>query len=333
MEIQPAEFIGVGSGKKLAKPWSNQDPYPGFDPMADLRIIFDATKTIEPEPSRAKITIYNLSPENRDRPKKDDLITLRAGYVGDAVTEVGPSVLPIVFVGNITLASQKRSGPNQLLEIEAGDGTLAYKKALVNTLVPKGSSITDAISKLKDKFIDLGVEVMSDFDSSILKWLTENYQKASSSPSSEGTGTGGDHILKTGKAIVGKASDLLTKELDRFGLSYSVQNNVLIVRPKGGSDGQPPIIISPQTGLIDSPGRWNRGAAGSKEVQQSGVNFKTLIIAGIEPGRLVDLQTESVEGEYVLTKSKLTGDTHGEPWFIDSEAMIEGSKISLAGEQ
>ncbi|GAJ20941.1 unnamed protein product, partial [marine sediment metagenome] len=105
------------------------------------------------------------------------------------------------------------------------------------------------------------------------------------------------------------------------------QNNVLIIRPKGGDDAQPPIALSSTTGLIQVS-KTEKGVAG-----------RALLIAGIEPGRKIEIFSErltAVVGQgppvpqvFVVTKTTVSGDTHGTEWFIDFEAMPEGATIDL----
>ncbi|GAJ15232.1 unnamed protein product, partial [marine sediment metagenome] len=102
LEIKPATFTGTGQARRLETPWPSVIPYAGFDPIASgLRVRFNIVKTIGPEPNQGRIEIFNLNAEHRYTPKKDDLVTLRAGYVGNL--EAGE--LPIIFRGNITTAT------------------------------------------------------------------------------------------------------------------------------------------------------------------------------------------------------------------------------------
>jgi hypothetical protein len=118
---------------------------------------------------------------------------------------------------------------------------------------------------------------------------------------------------------VGKLSDIITEETDKLNLDWSIQNNTMVIRPKGGADAQPAIVISPTTGLIGSPERDERG----------GVTGRTLIINGLEPGRKIELQSEVITGNYVVAKTRLTGDTEGQEYYIDFEAFVEGSEVEL----
>ena len=317
--VQPASFTGVGSKKKLSQPWSSVPPYDGFDPMADLRVTFDVEKTIEPHPNRADIRVYNLTSSHRALIKKDDLVTLRAGYRGDEISELGPSELPIIFRGNVSRVFHRRLRTDWETKLSSGDGLSAIRNAFLNTLLPKGSTPKDVVKKITEKLQELGVEVMSDFDGSVLRWITEQFRAAASDPSAKGTGTGGDAAFKTARAILGRASDKLTQELDKVGLDWSVQNNVLVVRPKGGHDAQLPILLTPDTGLIDAVTETENGIAGT-----------SLIIAGMEPGRLVQVESRTKSGEYVLTKTNARGDTEGNDWYFGWEAAVEGTKLEIS---
>jgi len=326
VEVRPATFIGTGQGRRLATPWNQVLPYPGLGPIAEgLRVRFSAEKSIESVPNRATIEIFNLKPENRVLPKKDDLVTLRAGYAGDI--EAGG--LPIIFRGNLTTSTPVKEGQDWILKLASGDGASAIKKGRIVDLVPKGAGVGDVFDRLKKKLEDLGTEVMSDFGESIIHWIVDQFSRSSSAPNSEGTGTGGEAITGGPRALVGKVTDILTEECDKVGLSWSVQNNILIIRPKGGDDAQPPIILNASTGLI-KVARTEKGVAG-----------QALLISGMEPGRKVEILSPYLTSligagppapqQFILTKTRLRGDTHGNDFFVDFEALPEGETILLSG--
>lgn len=313
--LQEVTVSGAGSKSTVTV---NPDFVPGFDPMSPLRVRFELEKSMESEPNHAKIEIWNLNPTNRGAIAKDYLLTLRAGYADDSKSPTG---IPILFKGNVATVTQTKERTGWKTTITCGDGSKAFKLGLMNDLVPTETSISEVFDRVKKKFEDLAIEVQGDFTQSILSWVTEQWRKASSNPSTEGTDTGGDDLLKAPKALVGKLSDILTQETDRLNLSWSIQNNVLTVRPKGGSDAQPAIILSPETGLLGSPERNERG----------GVAGRALMNTGIEPGRKIEVQSRVITGNYVVSKAHFTGDTEGPDFFVDFEAFVEGTEIKIGG--
>ncbi len=327
VEVKPGTYEGTGQSRQLVTPWNQVVPYVGLDPVAPgLRVRFMIEKSIEAEPNRARIEVFNLKPANRVLPKADDLVTLRAGYAGDIETG---GKLPIIFKGNITVTTPVKETRDWILKLGSGDGSTAYKKSNIVDLISGGAGVVDAFDKLKSKFEALGVEIMSDFSESVAHWIVDQFSRAASAPNSEGTGTGGADITGGARALVGKVADLMTSECDRAGLSWSIQNNVLVIRPKGGDDAQPAIILNSGTGLI------------KVARNEKGVTGQALLIAGMEPGRKIEvlspyLSTLTEAGPpapqtFVLTKTRSTGDTHGKDWFVDFEALPEGDTIELSG--
>jgi hypothetical protein len=340
LRIQPFPGLtGAGQNRELAIPWDQVIPHLGFDPIPEgLRVRFTIEKSIQPEPNRAKIDVFNLNPEHRGVPGKDDLVTLQAGYatLGTIIGDAGPSELPIIFKGNLTTVAPVKEKEDWILRLASGDGATALKKAQIVDLIPKDASIGEVVDKLVTKIKNLGVEVMGDFSESILHWATTQFTQASSSPEAGGTSTGGDDLTKKAKALAGKVNNLLTGELDKIGLTHSVQNNVLVVRPKGGADPLPAILLSDETGLLEVART------------EQGIKGKALMIAGLEPGRRIDVRSPALSpasliqrqsdsnalelvdlGVYVVTKTTTIGDTHGQEWAIAFEALTEGSTIDL----
>lgn len=319
LTVQEVTLTGAGSNIVVTV---NPAFLPGFDPIAPLRIKFSIDKNIEPEPNRARIELYNLNADHRAALKKEYLVTLRAGYRGDLGSPPGElaTSLPIIFKGNLTNVIQAYTGVDWVTTLTSGDGKTATKKGKMNDLVPRDTSVKEVFDRIKKRIEELGVEVMSNFSESILHWIMNQFQRGSSTPAGEGT-SGVASTLGAPKALVGPIDEILTQETAKLNLSWSVQNNVLIVRPKGGSDAQPAIILSPSTGLVGSPERTENGVSG-----------KALMISGLEPGRAVDIQSRIITGRFVITKATIAGDTHGADWGIDWEAMPEGAKIELPSE-
>jgi hypothetical protein len=286
-----------------------------FDQLSGLRTSFSIEKTIEPEPNRATVRVYNLNGDNRGTPKKGDMLTVRAGYAGNIS---GGEELPIIFRGTLTHITNKKDSVDWITEFRSGDGD-DLKKSIMDEIFPPGTDPAAIIERLKNKIRELGVDLLSDFDGSILYWITEQFRRATNDATNPGASIS-DQVTGATKTLIGRVDDVLRTEMDRVGLSVSIQNNVLIVRPKGGSDGQEAVYLSPTTGLIGSP-----------EVTEKGVSFKSLIIKGMDPGRLVQIDSRVVRGEYVLTRAAINGDTFGNDWYIDGECMVAGSKIELGG--
>jgi hypothetical protein len=315
LTLKRGEYEGNGKTRKLVSPWNAVSPLPGFNELTNLRIKFRVEKTIEPEPNRAEITVYNLKAANRNTPKGGDFLELFGGYVGH-------DPLGAIFRGTIANVITKRENPGWTTTFSTGDGD-ALKGGRLNELIPDGTSLTGLFDKLKQKVLDTGTEIMSEFNESILHWVTSQWRRSSSDPQNPGEQTAGEPVVKGAKALVGRVDDILKKQFDSSGLSFSVQNNVLIVRPKGGYDGRTAVVLSPTTGLIGTVGRTEKGIAG-----------RCLIVPDVEPGRLIqiaDMTDESLNGDYVVTRGNYSGDTRARDWYIDFEAAEPGAKIDVGG--
>lgn len=315
LTLKRGEFSGNGKTRKIVTPWNGVSPLPGFDQITNLRMSFRIEKTIEAEPNRAEINVYNLTRPNRNTPQGDDFLEFHGGYVGH-------DPLAVLFRGTVANIISHRENPGWITTFSTGDGD-ALKKGRLNELIPDGTTLQGFVDKLKQKILDTGTEIMSEFDSSLLHWITTQWGRSSGDPQNPGPATGGENVVKGAKALVGRIDNILKKTFDSAGLSFSVQNNVLIVRPKGGNDGRTAVLLSPTTGLIGSPGKTERGISGT-----------CLIVPDVEPGRLIKIdgvEDNSINGEYVVTRAAYSGDTHGREWYINFEASEPGTRIEIGG--
>ena len=77
------------------------------------------------------------------------------------------------------------------------------------------------------------------------------------------------------------------------------------------------IVLSASSGLTGAPtwderGRRTNGRRGRAQVQ-------CLIMPGLDPGRRVRVESDTVTGDFEIRKVGLAGDTRGNDWFADLE--------------
>lgn len=254
-----------------------------------LRITFSIEKTFESTPNKATIDVYNLAPQTKALlNKKGCKVVLEVGYGAilnkKAVTEV-------IFKGDAVHSKTVKRGADRITTIELADGLAALQETQVNMSFAPGTGVGTVISKVTSAF---GL------------------------PKAEVSGTEGK-TYNNGITISGMAKDVMNDLAGKTGTEWSVQDGSIQVLPINGFTKEPVIVLGPDTGLIGSPNM--SGFQNSREKKDAGVEFNSLIIAGIKPGRRVKLESEDVNGQFIVRKVTFKGDTQAGPWFAECQAV------------
>jgi hypothetical protein len=134
--------------------------------------------------------------------------------------------------------------------------------------------------------------------------------------------------------ISGSGQAAMTRLMRNVNLDWSIQNGVLQILSKGVPLAQTAILLTPQTGLLESPHsavnasvhltstKSTKTARKQNPNDPSILKLKTMLIPGMVPGRKVDLRTELYNGGYVLTECLYKGESWSTEWFIESTARI-----------
>lgn len=239
-----------------------------------LRVVFKIEKTSEFASNKAKIEVYNLSQSSRRSFQKKGLqIRLDAGYVG---------LMDILYIGDVTRSTSKRSGPEIITSFECGDS----EKEIEQTHFEKSYGAgTPYVQVVKDIAMAMGVSI-----GALTTFPTLNFN--------------------TGVTFSRTCRDALEELLKGQGLEASVQNGVLQIIPIGSHTGDEAIVLNSETGLIGVPSN-----------KDDGVEFDALLNTRIVPGRPVLIQSGTINGIHKVRKAVFEGDSHGEKWFVKCEAV------------
>ena len=251
-----------------------------------LRIRFKVAKTGNSTPNKAEIEVYNLSADSRDYidsyNPKTWAVRLSAGYQATG--------LQLLFSGSVELASNEKAGhrashhqgPDWLTKIQSKDGVHAYRSVVLADSFGPGTA-EEAVIKHVAK--QLGVTIGT------IKGLS----KAK---------------YNHGRALSGAARYELDALCKSRGLRWSIQDGVLQILPICQGLDLTAFVIGPATGLVGSPERT-----------ETGIRFTSLLQGGINPGRLIQLESAYLKGLYVAENVDHTGDTHDYPWYTTVDAF------------
>ena len=199
----------------------------------------------------------------------------------------------MIFDGDLRKAHSRREGPDVVTEVEAADGERAYRTARVNRSFGAGTSLGSVIQSIGRS---LGVGV-------------GNLAELATQAGFEGLG----QLFSEGTVTSGPAREEFSGLLDSAGIEWSIQDNTLQLLPRGQALAGTAVVLSSDTGLVESPSVDSEGVA----------TAKMLMIPDVFPGRKVQIESEFVRGLYRVTKAKFIGSTFGTEWFIE----IEGKPI------
>lgn len=260
--------------------------------VKNLRITFKIEKTLEKTPNNSVIEIYNLSDESRAVfEQKTAAIRVTAGY-GDRAKDI--------FIGDIATVVTKRSGADLITSVEAGDGLLSYQTKEADLSFAPGAKAGTVLDQLTNAFGLIKGEVQG-FNSN------DEYLNGASF-----SGKVHEHL----DTLIGKQS----------GLSWSIQDSQLQILPKGKGSTRPAVFLTPSTGLVGSPFKrvvLQQDIAKKQDGKdaENGVQVKSLLNPEITPGRLIRVEARFVSGTFKAEKVIHSGDTHGQTYYSDVEAI------------
>lgn len=231
---------------------------------------FRVTKTASSTPNQVDLTVYNLTAASRALfEKRKTALIIEAGY--------GSNVVKIAS-GEILRAGSQLVDADWETTVEAADGMTAYGTVIQETLAPNTTE-ESAIRAIAKK---LGIPVKSI------------------------SGLDGNQRFANGRVISGPARFALDAICRTRRLRWSIQDGSLVVFPIGSTAGGTAVLLSPETGLIGSPEKTDKGW-----------KARSLLQGQITPGKPVQLKARNVTGLFLAEQVEHSGDTAGNDWFTD----------------
>jgi len=224
--------------------------------IKDLHMDFDVKATVDSKPNQAKISVYNLSTETRNRLKeKHQAVELLAGY-GDDVS--------IIFRGTTTNVLHKKDGTGWRTDIYSGDGQKEFSENFFSKSYSAGTTVKQIV---KDMAATMGYSANTD------------------------TVLDTDTIIKS-VSYSGRAKDALDEITKDFDYSWSIQWGALEILDSSGwlSNVPTAVVLRADTGMLGSPTLIDRTDRNRKVV---GVRVNSLLNPAIKPGRLIEIQSQS----------------------------------------
>lgn len=253
--------------------------------LSDLDLSFKIERSTHRLPNAAEIKVWNLSRETRARIESGQQVVLHAGFEDP----------PVIFAGDIRYVWSSRDNVDTITTITARDGGRAYSDAIASLTFASGTSIVTVLRECISA-MDIGAGNLEDFSYSLRSGIGQ---------------------FADGFAAHGPAHRTLNDILRGCGFRWSVQHGALQIQRHGRALQTRAVLLSPDSGLIGSPSWDERGhrTGGRRGL----LTARGLIRNGMEPGRLLRVESESVTGDYEIRKATYTGDTRTDDWFCDLE--------------
>ena len=246
---------------------------------------FKVDKTDASPSNQCKLTLWNLTQTNRAKLQtKGTEVIIEAGYVDDLVQ---------LFKGDVDRATNERDSVNWVTSLEMSDGGNALKRSRINESFTGGQSVGQMLKKaVESTGLDIG---------NLKEKVSAN---------------GARSVLKefiSGFVMSGKSEDIIDELAASMGLKFSVQDGVCTFLAKGEALPGPAIKLNAGTGLIGSP------QIGEKET----IKARCLLNGRIVPGRLVELESVVVSGNFIARKVQHSGQTWGSDWTTQLEMVAQ----------
>lgn len=272
----------------------DSDGLPGF------RISFRIEKVKEFTPGPVSISLYNLGPLSRAVFRKDNLVTVQAGYGDNA---------GLIFKGTILRVRTRKQNTDYVTEVEAGDGIFATQNSYVDlsfkTAMPAQAVLASLVGVMQTAGVSQG---------QILAPTALPYA--------------------SGLVVSGRTVDRIKEVCEKNNLEFSIQDGMVYILPRGIPKIALPVILA--TG--NSPGvantMPNTGLIGIPEIRETGsltepsrISLKSLLNYNIGVFSPLTVFSKFVNGPFTALKVVHIGDTWTGPWYTEIEASGPGLEL------
>lgn len=260
-----------------------------------FRITFEIKKSITSASKLSKIEIYNLSRDTRDRLR--DIISRNADLAVQGQAQLIAYLyagyeentgLELLYSANITNIYSRREPPDVITTVTCADNAVVFKNTFVAESHSEGVSTKEIAESLASK---LGMTI----------------DDSSNVPT---------HInLAHGYSFVGSAKVGVNKLMKQIKCNWTTENGKIRIHPIGGYTNDSIVVISSDSGMIKSPERIESQGTDSENGKiKHGWRVTSLLEPKLLPGRRVKIESEAVNGIYIVDSVEHKGDTATGDW-------------------
>jgi hypothetical protein len=254
---------------------------------SEIDLEFTITRNLGRKPSTGEVKLYNLKEATRSRIEaaRGARLVLRAGY------EESGDPPPTLFSGDVRRVFSKVEGVDLVTTVQGRDGGEAYMLGRMSRSYAPGTPIRTVLRDAVDA-MGIGRGNLDDFDPSLRN---------------------GQSDFPDGFAAHGPARTVIDAIVRGAGLRWSVQSGALQLIQRGRALQGRAVILSPDTGLIESPTRAD--TQGGNRTARGAVEATCLIQPGLDPGRQVRIESRLITGSYIVRTVEYKGSTFAQDWY------------------
>lgn len=244
--------------------------------FSGLRISFEIDKNSESHPNTTKVSIYNLSLENRTKLESTGIVMgLDVGYAG--LGDFDPIVSQI-FIGDVKRVKSERKGCDLITTLEAGDNEVALRETTIDQSFGDQTPLSTVIGAVAETF-KVAIGYMA-------------------------PGLAG--VYQNGITLSGLASDNLDVLTKKAGLEWSVTDGELFILDPKQPTPETAVVVSPQTGLLGIPSKREQGieftALINPEIKPGrAIALSSGPISGVFRARTCKYQGDTHSGQWTVT--------------------------------
>ena len=243
-----------------------------------LRINFAVEKADTETPNTARVSLWNLNPEQLATLNEKDCFTiLRAGY---------GSNMAQIFTGTVTFIKTIMDGADRETVMEIADGRVTLRDTYVSLSY---SGVVNAQTIIDDTAGEMGIAVT----------YSHNAEFAD---------------FPNGFSFVGPGRVALDKACTTSELQWQIYNGVLQVKKKRDTMNREAFLLSPETGLLGIPKNIVISEKGAGLGEESGVEVEYLLNGAIGISDYVRLESAEIQGFYRVEWLELVGDNIQGAW-------------------
>ncbi len=256
----------------------------GID-LSPLHCKFSIKRSSNMTPNCADIRVYNLDLNTALQIKKQyTRVIVQGGY---------DSNFGVIFEGNIKqVILGRESATDTFVDLNCGDGDLAYNFAIVNTTIAAGSSMADQLKQIAAPMETLQTALGTDQPPYL------------------------PTILPRGKTLWGNSKDYMRNFAQQNGLTWSIQNQkVQFIRQQGYAPGEA-VVLTSKTGMIGTPQQTNPLIGPGRRIKIDNASVAQLKIDLGNPKDPVNLAPPlTADGVYYPLVIEQQGDNRGIDWY------------------
>lgn len=264
-----------------------------FD-VSNLRCVFSCEKSMDETPNYSQITVYNLKADTIASIKAGDTVILEAGYENGNYG--------MIFTGQIVQPyTKKESATDMALILIVQDGDEFLTSAFTAQTIGKSATQQDIAR------ICLG-------DTASAGLISKQISKAK---------------LPRGRVLFGKSASYLSRIAKANKSQLYIEDGKVNIVAASDYDESTAVELNPSTGLIGIPSQTDDGVSGQCLINPS-IKLNTLLHINanlITSKQVAEGETSvnalSTDGIYRVTKLTYEGDTHGDAWYCNFEAITQ----------